>query len=275
MQVLSESTPDNSASFEFDNRRLDVFSTDLRWLSSAYREDDDLIADTAEKLIYRSGPLIVKSWPSINARDPKDGQGPMLMAFFEASELTKAQAVLPFCQKLEHFGYDRSGNPFLAQEHIDGEHWDELQGLSVETRIIVAHGLIEAVDGLHGQQLSHGDLHPHNVKVNVGSTPENIQVYLLDCPDFSASGASPSQHPLQPRIGKLHPAERDNFAVMRMVFELLDMDWGVPSQKDIPALREAVAHEMDTESGFSLERFKDALEAAFTPAKTAETVSRS
>lgn len=97
-QALSDSTPDNSASFEFDNRRLDVFSTDLR-LSSAYREDDEPISDTAEKLIYRSGPLVVKSWPSINARDPKDGQGPMLMAFFEVLEQLKGSG-FAFCQKL-------------------------------------------------------------------------------------------------------------------------------------------------------------------------------
>lgn len=271
-QALSDSTPDNSASFEFDNRRLDVFSTDLR-LSSAYREDDEPITDTAEKLIYRSGPLVVKSWPSINARDPKDGQGPMLMAFFEVLEQLKGSG-FTFLPKIEHFGYDRSGNPFLAQEHIDGEHWDELKGLSVETRIVVAHGLIDAVDGLHGQQLSHGDLHPHNVKVNVGSAPENTQVYLLDCPDFSASGTSPVNTRYSPVLENCTPAERDNFAVMRMVFELLDMDWDAPSQKDIPVLRAAVAHEMDTESGFlSLDRFKDALEAAFAPAKTIETVS--
>ncbi|QHE97310.1 AAA family ATPase [Pseudomonas cannabina pv. alisalensis] len=271
-QALSESTPDNSASFEFDNRRLDVFSTDLR-LSSAYREDDDPMADTAEKLIYRSGALVVKSWPSINARDPKDGQGPMLMAFFGVLEQLKGSG-FAFLPKIEHFGYDRSGNPFLAQQHIEGKHWDELKELSVDTRLVVTHGLIEAIEGLHGQQLGHGDLHPHNVKVNVGSTPENTQVYLLDCPDFSVSGASPVNTRYSPVLENCTPAERDNFAVMRMVFELLEMDWDVPSAKDIPSLRAAVAHEMDTESGFlSLERFKDALDAAFTPAKTVETVS--
>ncbi|WP_440090380.1 AAA domain-containing protein [Pseudomonas fragariae (ex Marin et al. 2024)] len=271
-QALSESTPDNSASFEFDNRRLDVFSTDLR-LSSAYREDDDPMADTAEKLIYRSGALVVKSWPSINARDPKDGQGPMLMAFFGVLEQLKGSG-FAFLPKIEHFGYDRSGNPFLAQQHIEGKHWDELKELSVDTRLAVTHGLIEAIEGLHGQQLGHGDLHPHNVKVNVGSTPENTQVYLLDCPDFSVSGASPVNTRYSPVLENCTPAERDNFAVMRMVFELLEMDWDVPSPKDIPSLRAAVAHEMDTESGFlSLERFKDALDAAFTPAKTVETVS--
>ncbi len=195
------------------------------------------------------------------------------MAFFDVLEQLKGSG-FTFLPKIEHFGYDRSGNPFLAQEHIDGYHWDELQEWSVETRIIAAHGLIDAVNGLHGQQLSHGDLHPHNVKVNVGSTPENIQVYLLDCPDFSVSGASPVNTRYSPVLENCTPAERDNFAVMRMVFELTDMDWDVPSPKDIPALRAAVAHEMDTESGFlSLERFKDALDAAFTPAKTVETVS--
>ena len=66
LQALSEATPDNSASFEFDKRQLDRFATDVR-LASAYREDEEPLVDSAEKLLYRSGPWMVKSWPSINA----------------------------------------------------------------------------------------------------------------------------------------------------------------------------------------------------------------
>ncbi|MGC3218370.1 hypothetical protein, partial [Pseudomonas aeruginosa] len=80
LQALSEATPDNSASFEFDKRQLDGFATDVR-LAAAYREDEEPLVDSAEKLLYRSGPWKVKSWPSINAREPQDRQGPMLMSF--------------------------------------------------------------------------------------------------------------------------------------------------------------------------------------------------
>lgn len=271
-QALSESTPDNSESFEFDNRRLDAFSTNLR-LSSAYREDGDVFIDESDKLVYRSGAVIVKSWPSLNARDPKDGQGPMLMAFFDTLEQLKVSG-FAFLPKIDHFGYDRSGNPFLAQEYVEGLHWDELTGLSLESRIIIANKLIDAVDGLHGQQLSHGDLHPQNVKVAEHKDAAEVQVYLLDCPDFTASGESPFNTRYSPLMENCTPVERDNFAVMRMVLELFGMEWDVPSNEDIQALRSAVTHEAQTESGFlSLERFKDALKAAFTPAKAIETVS--
>lgn len=129
LQALSEATPDNSASFEFDKRQLDRFATDVR-LASAYREDEEPLVDSAEKLLYRSGPWMVKSWPSINAREPQDRQGPMLMSFFETLERLKVSS-FHFMPKLEHFGYDRSGNPFLAQEHVEGVHWSDLHDLPV------------------------------------------------------------------------------------------------------------------------------------------------
>jgi serine/threonine protein kinase len=272
LQALSQATPDNSASFEFDKRQLDRFATDVR-LVSAYREDDDPIVDTAEKLLYRSGPLIVKSWPSINAREPQDGQGPMLMSFFETLERLKASS-FQFLPKLDHFGYDRSGNPFLAQEHVEGVHWNELQDIAIPEALYVSQRLIEAVEGLHEQQLSHGDLHPGNIKVTLGANYDSTQLHLLDYPDFSPTGERPFNNRYSPLVEDCTPVERDNFAVMRMILELLGMDWGVPAEADNQALRNAVALEMSSESGFlSLERFNDVLQVAFRPKQTIETIN--
>ncbi|KES23064.1 AAA domain-containing protein [Pseudomonas sp. AAC] len=271
LQALSEATPDNSPSFKFDKRQLDRFATDVR-LASAYREDEEPLVDSAEKLLYRSGPWMVKSWPSINAREPQDGQGPMLMSFFETLERLRASS-FHFLPKLEHFGYDRSGNPFLAQEHVEGVHWNDLQDLPVPKALIVSRRLIEAVEGLHEQQLSHGDLHPENIMVTLGSDYESTHLHLLDYPDFSPTGERPYNNRYSPLVEDSTPAEKDNFAVMRMVLELLGMDWDTSREGDNQALRDAIDLEKRSDSGYlSLERFNDALEVAFQSKPTIETI---
>ncbi|MBV7547414.1 NERD domain-containing protein [Pseudomonas sp. PDM26] len=271
LQALSQATPDDSAGFAFDKRQLDCFATDVR-LASAYREDDEPITDSAVKLLYRSGPWIVKSWPSLNARDPQDGQGPMLMSFFETLERLKASSP-HFLPKLDHFGYDRSGNPFLVSEYVEGVHWSELKDLEAVDALSVAKRLIEAAEELHELQLSHGDLHPQNIKVALGENYESTQLYLLDYPDFSPTGERPANTRYSPLVENCTPVESDNFAVMRMVLELLGMDWNEPAESDVAELRNAVAVEAEAESGFmSLDRFSDALNAAFQPKQTLRTI---
>lgn len=110
--------------------------------------------------------------------------------------------------------------------------------------------------------------------VTLGSDYESTHLHLLDYPDFSPTGERPYNNRYSPIVEDSTPAERDNFAVMRMVLELLGMDWDTSREGDNQALRDAIDLEKRSGSGYlSLERFNDALEVAFQSKPTIETIN--
>ncbi|MCQ4275628.1 AAA domain-containing protein [Stutzerimonas degradans] len=273
LDELNQLTPEDTAQFAFDQSQLERFSASSVRIYKIYPEDEEVI-DTPEKEVYRSGDCIVKLWPTIHADAPQGGQGPLLLSFFEKIELLKKSGY-EFLPGIEQFGYERSGTPFLVQQFVDGQHWNELSPLSSRRAEELIRKLIAAVECLHEQQLSHGDLHPGNIKVVVPvDCEQSAQIYLLDLPDLAISGDEPFNNRYSPLAESCTPFERDNFAVMRMAVELLGMDWDQSGEHDLAELRKAIDEELQSDSGFvALERFNDALNREFCPKQVRQIIS--
>lgn len=273
LEALNKDTPRTEGEFEFDHSVLERFASAGFVPYKAFPVDDQLV-DSESKDVYRSGAHIVKMWPNLDATSISEGEGPMLLAFFERLELLQKSSY-EFLPIIESFGYGRSGTPFVIQRHVEGSDWNELPCLERDAAFVVARKLMTAVECLHEQQIAHGDLHPQNVRISLNSEDAaTTLLYLLDMPDICASGIQPFNHRYSPLLENCTDVERDNFAVMRMTVELLGMDWDEVGDNDIPALRAAINQEQQSESGFlSLERFKEAFEEACNPPKTRPTIS--
>jgi len=273
LEALNQDTPRSDEDFEFDPGVLERFGTSGFVPYKVYPVDDELV-DSESKEVYRSGSHVVKIWPTLHADAPSGGIGPILLAFFERLELLQKSAY-EFLPQIEHFGYGKSGTPFLIQRNVDGCDWSDLPELSLEMAFTVSRKLISAVECLHEQHVVHGDIHPGNVRVNVvEEQPDSCDVYLLDLPDLSASGERPFNHRYSPLLENCSDVERDNFAVMRMTAELLGMDWEHSDEADLSEVRDAIEHEIQSESGFiSLERFRHALDKASSPTVARPSIS--
>ena len=273
LDALNRDTPRIDGAFEFDHSLLERFGSSGFVPYKVFPVEDELV-DSEVKEVYRSGSHVVKIWPTLHANSVSGGEGSMLLAFFERLELLQKSGY-EFLPEIESFGYGKGGTPFLIQRHVDGCDWSGLHKPERDVAFIVARKLMAAVECLHEQQVSHGDIHPENVKVCVtAGDPASCAVYLLDMPDLCASGTQPFNHRYSPLLENCTVIERDNFAVMRMTVELLGMDWDEPSDADIPELRAAIDQERQSESGFiSLERFRDALEEANNPPKARPSIA--
>lgn len=273
LDKLNQSTPVLDGIFDFDPAVLEPFALPMFTAYKAFPGEEEIL-DTEDKEVYRSGLSIVKLWPSIHANTPQGGQGAMLLAFFEKLG-TLQKSNYEFLPIIEQFGYGKGGMPFLVQHYIAGLHWSELPQVTPERALAVIRKLMVGVECLHEQLISHGDLHPNNIKVLLPTSEEDqVEVYLLDMPDLSASGAQPFNNRYSPLRENCTTFERDNFAVMRMAVELLGMDWDEPGDADIPEIRAAITHERDSDSGFiALERFRDALDKAFQPKSSQQPIS--
>lgn len=273
LEALNCNTPKLDSAFEFDQSVLERFASGGFVAYKVYPVDEELL-DTDIKEVYRSGLHVVKLWPSLHANSVSGGQGPMLLAFFERLEVLQ-KSCYDFLPAIEQFGYGKGGTPFLIQSYVEGQNWSGLPRLEGDTRFTLVQKLIAAVECLHEQQISHGDIHPDNVMVNL--SPENgevLAVYLLDMPDLCSSGTQPFNNRYSPAWESCTNFERDNFAVMRMTIELFGMDWDEPRDADISGLRESIEHEQASESGFiSLERFRDAVDRACSPRKPRPSIS--
>lgn len=273
LDELNQLTPEDSAQFAFDQSQLERFSASSVRIHRLYPVDEEII-DSPEKEVYRSGDFIVKQWPTIHADTPQRGQGPLLLSFFEKLEML-SKSGYEFLPAIEQFGYERSGTPFLIQRFVDGQHWSELPQLKPPRAEELIRKLISAVECLHEQQLSHGDIHPDNIKVVVPADEgQPAQVYLLDFPDMTVLGGEPFNNRYSPVTESCTPFERDNFAVMRMAVELLGMDWDQPADNDLAGLRTAIDEELRSDSGFvALDRFSDALNRELCPKRVRPVVS--
>ncbi|UQS13307.1 AAA domain-containing protein [Pseudomonas sp. HS6] len=273
LEALNQHTPKTEAEFEFDHSVLERFASAGFVPYKAFPVEEQLV-DSESKDVYRSGSHIVKMWPNLDATSVSGGEGPLLLGFFERIELLQKSSY-EFLPIIENFGYGRSGTPFIIQRHVDGSDWNELPPVGRDTAYVIARKLIAAVECLHEQQIVHGDLHPQNVRVSLNSEDTAASLlYLLDMPDICASGIQPCNYQYSPLIENCTDIERDNFAVMRMVVELLGMDWEDVGDDDVPALRAAISHEQQSESGFlSLDRFKEAFEQACNPPKARPTIA--
>lgn len=226
--------------------------------SRQYREDNDFLVETEDKEVYVSDGKLVKAWLNVG------GQGDDFVVDFHMLRflklLDKLRSVRPtYLPNIIEYGIaSKSSSLYLISELINGVTWDELKLDDIDQKLGIINKFVAAVEHLHGLGISHGDIHPKNIMVEL----ESQSLYIIDIPDFSPSGGESKNHRYSPEnIDGCSGFERDNFAVMKMAFELLDLSWGNESQHHSELADVAILELNDREFGFKdLGRFRKALE---------------
>ncbi|NRA92200.1 MAG: NERD domain-containing protein, partial [Psychroserpens sp.] len=252
---LKRVEPKIEKNLDFDISSLEIYQQNIK-VSRQYPEDE-FLSETDDKEVYLSNGLVVKEWLNINPTSGNVQLGYKTLHFLE--RLAKLKSLSPpYIPQIHEFGLaTRSGSLFLVMEQINGIPWAEIPALTDHLEII--NNLLSSVEHLHGLHISHGDLHPENVLVNI----DEKSVSLIDIPDFSGDGDECKNHRYSPdNIDGCTAFERDNYAVMRLTAELLGITWGEISD-EYPVLSKAIIVELeDNVYGFkSLERYKDAVQS--------------
>ena len=268
LEAFNEARPTDEKDFSFDKDQLEPFYHNISHYRQ-FREDKDFIVETDEKEVYLSNGQIVKAW--LNAFPVnEDHKARILFDWLQRTSNLK-QLSPKYIPNIQEFGVaTKSGSLYMVSDFIeDGFMWSELKSLddklTLEHKLGVINQLIHAVEHLHGIGVTHGDLHPENIKISpIAAESDNIdyQLYLFDALDFTSNGSSNLNYEYAPSIAENATTQvRDIFAVMKMSCELLGVAWEKESA-EFPYIAEVVSTELsDFKSGFiSLERFKDALQ---------------
>lgn len=258
LDKFNQTKPEQAVHFSFDFTKLEPFTHDINH-SRAYREDDDFIVETSEKEVYRSNGLLVKAW--LNANPQNDNSKARVVLNWLENMAKLANLSPDYVPKIREFGIaKKSGCLFAVSDFVDGYTWQDIckLDLSDEQKQVLIHQFIQNIEHLHSLGFTHGDLKPDNVLVTIED--DSVQLHILDILDFSPSGQSQFNTEYSPEFD--HPTEkqRDNFAVMKMVCELLGVEWN-RSSESFADISEAVQQEYsDSQTAFiSLARFKEAL----------------
>lgn len=239
----------------FDDSELDRYRHAINH-SRQYREDDLFIIETSDKEVYISNGYMVKAWLNVGAQGDDIRSNFNVLNFLQL--IDKLCTVKPtYLPQIHDYGIaSKSSSLYLVMDVVDGHTWDDID-IVEKQKLEVAHKLVEAVEHLHGLGVSHGDIHPKNVMLDRNT----MDLYLIDIPDYTFLGGESKNHLYSPEnIDGCTAFERDNFAVMKMTSELLDMNWGEDSDQ-FPEIAQAVRLELeDPQFGFGdLGRFKKSL----------------
>ena len=258
LDKFNQTKPEQAVHFSFDFTKLEPFTHDINH-SRAYREDDDFIVETSEKEVYRSNGLLVKAW--LNANPQNDNSKARVVLNWLENMAKLANLSPDYVPKIREFGIaKKSGCLFVVSDFVDGYTWQDIckLDLSDEQKQVLIHQFIQNIEHLHSLGFTHGDLKPDNVLVTIED--DSVQLHILDILDFSPSGQSQFNTEYSPEFD--HPTEkqRDNFAVMKMVCELLGVEWN-RSSESFAEVAEVIQQEYsDSQTAFiSLARFKAAL----------------
>lgn len=285
-ELVKLKEPNTETTELFDSSKFERFTHSIAHYKQ-FREDEDYIVETDEKEVYVSNGNLVKAWLNVSPGNESNAYNFQLLSFL--NRLEKLVSLSPdYIPKIFEYGLaKRSSSLYLVTEYIDGKVWSEnhleevkpnlseLLRLKRENNpfqsklIKIAKEYIRCVEHLHGLGLSHGDLHPENVIVR--EEEGEFKVYLIDFPDFTFGRKDNENHQYSPdNKGNVPATKRDNFAVMKMIAELLKFDFGKESDQ-FSLLAEAIKLELeDLQGGFSsLSRFKAAFD---TPVSTNEFV---
>jgi serine/threonine protein kinase len=252
--AFKQAEPKTEINLDFDESELDRYKRPIK-VSRQYPEDDGFIKETDEKEVYLSNGLLVKAWLSVSVTNCGPQLGYDLMHFLQRVE--KLKSIAPsYLPTIFEFGLaTKSSELFIVSDYIECPAWGDVE--PGDHNLPLVQKLIQAVEHLHTLHITHGDLHPENVIVNV----ETEAVTLIDIADFCLDGNEVKNHTYSPEnIDGCTAYERDNFAVIRMSAELLGLEWGRASSS-MQNISDVVQVELnDAEYGFkSLERFTDAL----------------
>ena len=255
--ALKAAEPASETLPTFNEEELERYRQSINH-SRQYREDGDFIVETSEKEVYCSEGRLVKAWLGVGAVGGDALSNFHALSFLKT--LDKISSVNPlFIPTIREYGIaSKSGSLFLVTDQIGGSTWDKAE-ISHENRFEYIKKLVSSVESLHELGLAHGDIHPANVMLE----NDTKNIYLIDIPDYCPSEDGPKNHRYSPEnIDSCTASERDNFAVMRMCYELLGMEWSTESE-EYPRIADAIQKELnDPEYGFrDLSRFKKAIES--------------
>ena len=203
--------------------------------------------------------MLVKAW--LNA-DPQTDNSKARVVLNWLENMAKLASLSPdYIPKIQEFGIaKKSGCLFAVSNFIDGLIWQDVCKLDLldEQKQALIHQFIQNIEHLHSLGFAHGDLKPDNVLVTLND--DNIQLHILDILDFSLSEQSQFNTEYSPEFDYSTEKQRDNFAVMRMVCELLSVEWNRPSESFVEVAEVIQQEYSDSQTAFiSLARFKEAL----------------
>lgn len=258
LEEFNRIKPKNKVNFSFDFTKLDPFIHDINH-SRTYREDEDFIVETSEKEVYCSNGLLVKAW--LNA-DPQQDNAKARVVLKWLESMSKLAKLSPdYLPKIHEFGIaKKSGCLFAVSEFIEGNNWKDAPTLNLSNlqKQTLISQLIHDIEHLHSLGFTHGDLKPDNVLIIFDEG--EVKLRILDILDFSLTGLSQFNTEYSPEFDYATEIQRDNFAVMKMACELLDIDCSKKSEEFSEISQAIQLEEEDSQSGFiSLARFKEAL----------------
>lgn len=265
LEAFNEARPTDEKDFSFDKDQLEPFYHNISHYRQ-FREDEDFIVETDEKEVYVSNGRIVKAW--LNTFPVNEDYKARIL-FDWLQRISNLKQLSPkYIPHIHEFGVaTKSGSLYMVSDFVeDGFMWSELKSLddklTLEHKLGAINQLIHAIEHLHGIGVTHGDLHPENIKISPVAADSDYQLYLFDALDFNSNGISNLNYEYAPSHAENATTQmRDIFAVMKMSCELLGVAWGKDSA-EFPDIAKVISIELsDYKSGFiSLERFKDALQ---------------
>lgn len=244
----------------FDESILEPYKTEIK-LYKTFPEDEEIKASDSKE-VYRSNDLVVKIWN--NALEGDESYSVFsCKTFFDKVE--KIQSLLiSHIPTIRHVGLTHKSELYLIQDYIDALKWADWAEAenSEENKEKAIKLLALQVNQLHDFDITHGDLHPKNLLVS--NAKSELKIYFVDIPDYSLTATEPRNHKYSPEnISSASSIERDNYAVMRMACELLNINWESPGENlKYARIIEVIKESKVSTSGFvSLEKFIQAFES--------------
>lgn len=252
LDALVESEPSQEKAFSFSSGQLDRFVKHSK--ISRLHPEVEFVSENDCKEVYKAETGLVKVWNNINPIEISVGLGQRALFFLERVE--KLQSIhLSFVPKVIDVGItSRDSALYLVTEWISGSPIDRT-ARRADTEVIVK-ALVSHVMHMHSLGFSHGDLKPENIIIT-----DSSDVFIIDVLDFHHDAEEVYNSEYSPvNIDNSSAFERDNYAVVKICSELLNIEWGEESSEH-PAISSAIIEELkDVDYGFKeLTRFKDAV----------------
>lgn len=282
LTAFQDAEPKRAEIPTFDLKLLEPYRHSINHSRQFKPSDDiDFFVETDEKEVYCSNGFIVKAWLNAGGLNVSDVEAFQIYKFLKKIEKLKSINSI-YIPRIEEFGIaQKSSSLFLVTDYIaDGKSWrkkyekccnevDDAIEIDHEEKLADIGKLVMAIESLHESHITHGDLHDGNIMFDAN----NEKLYLIDVPDFNLSGEESRNTKYAPERYDADAYQRDNYAVMKLVSEILGFSFGEASA-DYPTLAEAIQNELkDEDYGFKgIARFKQAFDNLGCTAKQIVTV---
>ena len=229
----------------------------------------------ADKESYLSGGYFVKAWLGAFPAEKEEHKGLATLDMLQQLERLQSDHN-PSIAPISDFGLEqRSRLLYVVQAKVEGAPWHADVAGEIRQQLVIQ--LIRGVERLHSINVFHGDLQPSNLLIQLDKTGKEAppKLWIIDVPDLGLCYGGEERFNTRyspPFEDRATARERDNYAVMRLVVEMLGYDWDNPQSISDKALAQAIETERSSEEGYiSLERFKSAI---FREANQAPPVSK-